>query len=308
MKQPPVIVVQLIHILGPMKGEIQEFVDPVITIGRHPSCHLRFPADLTTISRKHAEIIREGNQFKLVDHSTNGTFVNGKRVTETYLKNGDVLTFAEEGGPKVSFLTQVKEMPAEMPEIKVAAPPPPPPPPPPRRETWPEPSPRTPEIKPRYAPPEIPRQEEIFVQPVKANLVIQYGPTLRSFKQLPITIGKNPRCDFKIEHPAVLDQHAQIFFTQGQYWVKDLTGKGLLRINRQPVSIQAPLKLNDDLSLSPQGPAFRFIGEGRLVEALEPSVESPPSTPPRKEETPSEKATDKPSPKSSSFFKKIFNF
>lgn len=308
MKQPPVIVVQLIHILGPMKGEIQEFVDPVITIGRHPSCHVRFPADLTTISRKHAEIIREGNQFKLVDHSTNGTFVNGKRVTETFLKNGDVLTFAEEGGPKVSFLTQVKELPAELAEIKVA-PPPPPPPPPPRRELRPEPLPRTPEIKPRYTPPEVPRQEEIFAQPVKANLVIQYGPTLRSFKQLPITIGKNPRCDFKIEHPAVLDQHAQIFFTQGQYWVKDLTGKGLLRINRQPVSIQAPLKLNDDLSLSPQGPAFRFIGEGRLVEAMEPLAETPPSTPsPRKEETPSEKAADKPSPKSSSFFKKIFNF
>ncbi|MGQ9695022.1 MAG: FHA domain-containing protein [Thermodesulfobacteriota bacterium] len=307
MKQPPVIVVQLIHILGPMKGEIQEFADPVITIGRHSSCHLRFPADLTTISRKHAEIIREGNQFKLVDHSTNGTFVNGKRVTETYLKNGDVLTFAEEGGPKVSFLTQVKEMPAEIPEIKAA--PLPPPPPPPRREVRPEPPPRTPEIKPRYAPPEIPRQEEIFIQPVKANLVIQYGPTLRSFKQLPITIGKNPRCDFKVEHPALLDQHAQIFFAQGQYWVKDLTGKGLLRINRQPVSLQAPLKLNDDLSLSPQGPAFRFIGEGRLVEAMEPSGEAPSSTPSlRKEETPVEKPGDKPSPKSSSFFKKIFNF
>ncbi|MGC8811735.1 MAG: FHA domain-containing protein, partial [bacterium] len=167
----------------------------------------------------------------------------------------------------------------------------------------------TPEIKPRYTPPEIPRQEEIFVQPVKANLVIQYGPTLRSFKQLPITIGKNPRCDFKIEHPAVLDQHAQIFFTQGQYWVKDLTGKGLLRINRQPVSMQAPLKLNDDLSLSPQGPAFRFIGEGRLVEAMESSAETPASTPSSpKEETPAEKPGDKPSPKSSSFFKKIFNF
>lgn len=307
MKQPPLIVVQLIHILGPMKGEIQEFVDPVITIGRHPSCQVRFPADLTTISRKHAEIIREGNQFKLVDHSTNGTFVNGKRVTETYLKNGDVLTFAEEGGPKVSFLTQVKETPAElaeMPEIRVA-----PPPSPPRREVKPDSPPRAPEIKPRYTPAEIPRQEEIFVQPVKANLVIQYGPTLRSFKQLPITIGKNPRCDFKIEHPAVLDQHAQIFFTQGQYWVKDLTGKGLLRINRQPVSIQAPLKLNDDLSLSPQGPAFRFIGEGRLVEVMEQSMEPPSQDPkPRKEETAPEAPESKPSPKGSSFFKKIFIF
>ncbi len=305
MKQPPTIVVQLIHILGPMKGEIQEFVDPVITIGRHPSCHVRFPADLTTISRQHAEIIREGNQFKLVDHSTNGTFVNGKRVTETYLKNGDVLTFAEEGGPKVSFLTQVKEA-AEIPEIKVA----PPPPPPPRREVRPEPPPYPKEIRPKSPPPEIPRQEDIFAQPVKANLVIQYGPTLRSFKQLPITIGKNPRCDFKIEHPAVLDQHAQIFYSQGQYWVKDLTGKGLLRINRQPVPLQAPLKLNDDLSLSPQGPAFRFIGEGRLVEAMEQSFESAPgSSIPKKEEIPpeKEKPETKPSPKGS-FFKKIFNF
>ncbi len=305
MKQPPTIVVQLIHILGPMKGEIQEFVDPIITIGRHPSCHVRFPADLTTISRQHAEIIREGNQFKLVDHSANGTFVNGKRVTETYLKNGDVLTFAEEGGPKVSFLTQVKEG-AEIPEIKVA----PPPPPPPRREVRPEPPPYPREIRPKSPPPEIPRQEEIFAQPVKANLVIQYGPTLRSFKQLPITIGKNPRCEFKIEHPAVLDQHAQIFYSQGQYWVKDLTGKGLLRINRQPVPLQAPLKLNDDLSLSPQGPAFRFIGEGRLVEAMEQSFESPAgSSIPKKEEIPAEKEKPetKPSPKGS-FFKKIFNF
>ena len=54
------------------------------------------------MSRKHAEIIREGNRFKLVDLSANGTFVNGKRVKEVYLKDGDVLTFAE-GGPKVSF-------------------------------------------------------------------------------------------------------------------------------------------------------------------------------------------------------------
>lgn len=306
MKKAPVIVVQLIHILGPMKGEIQEFVDPVITIGRHPSCHLRFPADLTSISRKHAEIIREGNQFKLVDHSTNGTFVNGKRITEVYLKNGDVLTFAEEGGPKVSFLTQVKEMPGEIPEYK-PGPPSPPPPPPPRRETRPAPPQRPAEIRPKSAPPEIPRQEEIIGQTVKAPLVIQYGPTLRSFKQLPVTIGKNPRCDFKIEHPAVLEQHAQIFFAQGQYWIKDLTGKGLLRINRQPVSIQAPLKLNDDLSLSPQGPAFRFIGEGRLVEALEPSLEAPSSpVSPRKEETPPHHPETKPAGKGSSFFKKIF--
>ena len=301
MKQPPVIVVQLIHILGPLKGQIQEFAEPVISIGRHSSSHLRFPADLTSISRKHAEIIREGNQFKLVDHSVNGTYVNGKRVKETYLKNGDVLTFAEEGGPKVSFLTQIKE---GLPEVESM---PPPPPPPPRERPKVEPQ-RPVEVKPRVAQPLIERPEEVLIQSVKASLVIQYGPTLRSFKQLPITIGKNPQCDFKLEHPSILDHHIQIFFSQNQYWVKDLTGQRSVRINHQPISVQAPLKLNDDLSLSPNGPTFRFIGEGRLVEAAAPSGEEPANFPDQKKEgAPKEIPGVKPSKKDTSFFKKIFS-
>jgi len=76
------IVAQLVHISGPLKGKIQEFSEPEIAIGRHPSCAVRFPADLVLISRNHARVIREGNTFKLVDSSTNGTFVNGKRVKE----------------------------------------------------------------------------------------------------------------------------------------------------------------------------------------------------------------------------------
>jgi pSer/pThr/pTyr-binding forkhead associated (FHA) protein len=312
MKQPPVIVVQLIHILGPLKGQIQEFNEPTISIGRHSSCHLRFPADLTSISRKHADIIREGNQFKLVDHSVNGTYVNGKRVQEIYLKNGDVLTFAEEGGPKVSFLTEMKEGLPQVESMPLPTPAPPsPPPPPPREEPKPEPQ-RPVELKPRISQPApqpvIEKPVEIPPQRVKVSLVIQFGPTLRSFKQLPITIGKNPQCDFRLEHPAILDQHAQIFFSQNQYWVKDLTGQRSVRINHQPISLQAPLKLNDDLSLSPNGPTFRFIGEGRLVEAEMPSVEEPAHFQARKkEETVQDESRAKTSQKGSSFFKKFFN-
>src|SRR3972149_4193666 len=108
MKLPPVIVVQLIHISGPLKGEIQEFTEGLPSFGRHPSCHVKFPPEFTSISRNHAEIVREGNQFRLIDRSANGTFVNGEKIQEIYLKEGDVLMFAE-GGPKVSFLTQMKE-------------------------------------------------------------------------------------------------------------------------------------------------------------------------------------------------------
>ena len=104
----PTIVVQLVHIDGPLKGEIQEFLDQEISIGRLPACQVQFPKNFTMISRNHARIVREGNRFKLVDQSANGTFVNGKRVTEIYLKSGDVLILAE-GGPKVSFLTKIEE-------------------------------------------------------------------------------------------------------------------------------------------------------------------------------------------------------
>jgi pSer/pThr/pTyr-binding forkhead associated (FHA) protein len=161
--------------------------------------------------------------------------------------------------------------------------------------------------RPQVAPPEIEEREEVPLQPVKAPLVIQYGPTLRSFKELPVTIGKGPKCHFIIDHPAIFDQHAQIFFSKEQYWVKDLTGQGLVLINRKPAGFQAFLKPNDLLAMSPRGPVFRYLGEGRLAETEEPDLQPPsPSAEsaqkgPR-EETPGGKETQKPS----SVFKKFF--
>lgn len=281
MKNPPVMVVQLIHIQGPLKGEIFTFSERrtsgrgLILIGRHPSCQLRFPPHLTSISRKHAEIIREGNEFKLVDHSANGTFLNGKRVKETYLKSGDVMEFSE-GGPKVSFLVEMME---GEPGVDSIAPPPRlsekqqvsvnPEPPMRRREAERTGSKKPEIIRPDVSDPRLEGPQEIAGLSVQVPLVIQYGPTLRSYKELPVTLGKSPKCHFIIDHPAIFDQHAQFFFSQNQYWIKDLTGQGAVRINRMPIPFQAPLKPNDHVSLSPRGPIFRFLGEGRLAEITE---------------------------------------
>lgn len=102
-----------------------------------------------------------------------------------------------------------------------------------------------------------------------------------------------------MDHPALSDQHAQVFFSEDQYWVKDLTGQKSVRINRQPIGFQAPLKSNDELALTPQGPLFRFFGEGRLGEIEEAPEEKPIE--------PSEKAGGKAEEKSiSSKFKKMF--
>ena len=271
MKKAPTIIIQLVHIQGPLKGEIQEFSENEVSIGRHPSCRVRFPKDLAIISREHARIVREGNRFKLIDQSTNGTFLNGTKITEAFLKDGDILLFAD-GGPKVSFLTKLGESPSDAPPAAEI----------PAVQTIPSPSsqPREP-AAPVSGSPQVPKVE-IRAEKVQMPLIIQYGPTLRSFKELPVTIGKSPTCDFNIDHPGILEQHAQIFFTQEQYWVKDLTGKNQISIDGSPVPSQAALYPENRLSLGPNGPSFRFLGAGRLAEIEETPIQKtdrPPHVP-----------------------------
>ena len=307
MKRPPIIVVQLIHLSGPLKGQIQEFAEGSVLIGRHPSCHVRFPSDVTVLSRTHAEIVREGNQFRLVDKSTNGTFVNGKRITETFLKSGDVLAFAE-GGPKVSFLTEVKEGPAA---VAAATPTPPPVPQPPRTPDVPRPEPPRAEA-PRPAPPP-PREDRAAPPPAppvgktKTSMIVQVGPTLRSFKELPVTIGTGTKCELVLPFPGIQETHAQIFFAQGQYWVKDLTGLGVVKVGGQPVGTQVPLNLMDELSLGPRGPVFRFMGEGRFAEVVASPPPAPSSAPgPSAGKTPGASAPQGEPGAKKSVFKKFF--
>ncbi len=262
-----------------MKGEMQEFSVPEILIGRNPECHVRFPADSLTISRDHARIVREGNRFKLVNKSANYTYVSGKTVKEAeeaYLKSGDWLMFAE-GGPKVSFLTKMAEA-GRQPESQAT--------PPAASEAW-RPKAHAPEVSPpesrqpasppvrgahNQPPPEPhfsgePRFDDPAPQAVP--LVIRYGPTLQRFKKLPITIGKNADCDFTIAHESLSGRHAEIFFRNGQYWVKDLTGAQSVFLDGRTIDPEAPLMPESRLELAHQGPAFRFLGEGRLDQIAE---------------------------------------
>ena len=314
MKQPPAIIVQLVHIEGPLKGEIQEYPEAEISIGRNPSCNVRFPKDIGVISRQHARIVREGNRFKVIDQSSNGTYLNGKAVSEAYLRDGDVLMFAE-GGPKVSFLTQTVAGDLYEPVMAQQQSAPPQDPTPQPRQSFqasvqPPDIPQTPQTPSVRQPPpgqQIPQAssqpvdlaplhqpaksvytapdmssspvqspserafsaispQQVSAQRVKKPLFIQYGPTLRSFNELPVTIGQGSQCDFVLNHPSICERHAQIFFNQEQYWIKDLSGKNPILINGQPVDGEGKLEPECRLSLSPWGPEFRFLGGGRLAE------------------------------------------
>jgi len=60
------------------------------TIGRHPKCEIELP--FTEVSRRHAEITFGPDGFKIVDlDSNNGVYVNGKKVKEQLLGDGDLI-------------------------------------------------------------------------------------------------------------------------------------------------------------------------------------------------------------------------
>ncbi|MEA3548041.1 MAG: FHA domain-containing protein [Thermodesulfobacteriota bacterium] len=302
MKTAPAIIVQLIHIEGPMKGQILELSDHEINIGRHPSCQLKFPPDFNIVSRKHATISREGNRFKLTDHSSNGTIVNGRRIKEIYLTDGDVLTISE-GGPKISFLTRMGE-PSPIPQTQETPPPSPPPEEkiiaPPVQEEVQRPAPQPPPMTPK---PDVPPAAP--VQKTKEPLIIQYGPTLRSF-DMPLKIGKHPDSDFSLDQVEILDFHAEIYFSDGQYWVRDLTGQQTITINNIPVGEGAALRQNDELALSSRGPFFQFLGNGRLSEVEKTAAEAGTDGRNFEEQISEKPPMDEPFKKPMSFLKKIF--
>lgn len=56
--------------------------------GRHPNADIFL--DDVTVSRKHAEFIRVGRNFEVLDQaSLNGTYLNGVRIDSAPLTNGD---------------------------------------------------------------------------------------------------------------------------------------------------------------------------------------------------------------------------
>lgn len=70
-------------------GRRIELGDDPVVIGRLPECEVNLSDP--NISRRHAEVRRNGNEFVLADlGSTNGTRVNGAQITgERHLRDGD---------------------------------------------------------------------------------------------------------------------------------------------------------------------------------------------------------------------------
>jgi predicted component of type VI protein secretion system len=69
-----------------------KLMDNVTSLGRHDDCVIRIKS--AQVSRRHCELFEVGGQLMIRDlGSSNGTFVNGRRISgEQPLKHGDELT------------------------------------------------------------------------------------------------------------------------------------------------------------------------------------------------------------------------
>ncbi len=72
-------------------------------IGRDPSCDITL--DNNMLSRRHARLVIDEHQLRVIDlDSANGTYLNGRRITEARAQPGDELRFDEQAfiilGPK----------------------------------------------------------------------------------------------------------------------------------------------------------------------------------------------------------------
>ncbi len=102
---------QLVVIQGRSANQALKLVAPVTTVGRQDGCQLQIRS--SQVSRKHCELFEKKGLLLVKDlGSSNGTFVNGKKVDEQrVLEPGDELTIGA-----VKFRVEaVSEAPADRP-------------------------------------------------------------------------------------------------------------------------------------------------------------------------------------------------
>jgi len=91
---------------GSRKGAMLDLAGALVRIGRAPGNTVSTPGD-PVVSAQHAKLVRLENTYVLMDlESTNGTFLNDRRVERTRVREGDVIGLGP-GGPQlqVAFLT-----------------------------------------------------------------------------------------------------------------------------------------------------------------------------------------------------------
>lgn len=87
---------QLVMHTGPTPGKTFPMEGDILTIGREASNAIAI--NDAEVSRKHAQLVLQGGKYVITDlGSTNGTFVNGQRLTGQHvLQPGEIISLGEQ--------------------------------------------------------------------------------------------------------------------------------------------------------------------------------------------------------------------
>lgn len=86
-------------------GESQKIIVDQVELGRDSACQVRFDEAFETVSRRHAAIVKDGENWKIIPLSqTNSTIVNGEAIQgEKVLNSGDEIRLSSKG-PLMGFI------------------------------------------------------------------------------------------------------------------------------------------------------------------------------------------------------------
>jgi len=93
----------LTFIKGPLLGQIHEITEEPTCVGRSSECNLWI--EDSAISRKHFRVTVANGEIEIEDlKSTNGTYVNGDRITKSLLYDGDKIQISQDILMEVTYL------------------------------------------------------------------------------------------------------------------------------------------------------------------------------------------------------------
>jgi pSer/pThr/pTyr-binding forkhead associated (FHA) protein len=229
-------------------GREYQIAGSSIAIGRDASCEIVITSK--NVSRRHAEVLTSPKGYLVVDSSTNGTIVNGKRIEGQYLlARGDVIQCGEH---EFRFYADTAPEPAAAePPAGPLAPPTPAPGADFRLANTLHGVPRVEMAKPEAAPPEpaepqaaAPAADPAAESAALANLVVRSGPMKgqRFPIRVPVVnVGRAEYNDIAIAEESVSTTHAKLQRREGIWVLVDLESTNGTMVDGDRVEGEVPL-------------------------------------------------------------------
>ncbi|MFC1851895.1 FHA domain-containing protein [candidate division CSSED10-310 bacterium] len=232
-------------ILKNNKMENEHIIDTdIVTIGRDTENILQLEAE--SISRFHAQIVKEGRKYKLIDlESQSGTYLRGQQINQSTLRNGDEITI----GDFALIFRDIKAVPVSRPvDTEV-----------PERTD--------PDIDDydddrTIVESEYKRRESDFIQHPK--FVMIKGPDVGqefTLNKQSMKIGRDTTNDIVIKDESISRLHAIVTINQEEVTVTDQESLNGLEINDELVS-EVTLKKGDVFKLGTV--SLRFVESGEV--------------------------------------------